>query len=122
MIERRNSNDIVVFQTNKSGKMSVDTKENYIMASATHFQDKEIELKEARTVETEINAHAVFWIRMLQAGKSNNDEDDILNIFLLPSSSKDVMNVLSRARPTSFIEFQFDHGSVNLPIDFEKEI
>ena len=25
-------------------------------------------------------------------------------------------------RPTSFIEFQFDHGSVNLPIDFENEI
>ena len=74
LIERRDSNEIVVFQTDKSGKMSVDTKENYIMASATHFQDKEIELKEARTVETEINAHAVFWIKMLQAGKSNNDE------------------------------------------------
>ena len=73
--ERINKKEIIVYQTDKSGKLSVDTVDNYIEASKAHFQDKTISKKEARRVETEINAHAVFWVRMLRAGVENNDND-----------------------------------------------
>ena len=39
----------------------------------THFQDRSISKEDARHFETEVNAHAIFWVRMLQAGKDSND-------------------------------------------------
>ena len=62
-----------MYQTDKSGKMTVDTVNNYIDCSIIHFQDRNICKEEARDFETEVNAHAIFWVRMIQAGKNSND-------------------------------------------------
>ena len=59
--------------------MSVDSTEYYIRSSIPHFQDNRIEVKEVRAIEAEMNAHAVFWVRMLQAGKNNNNEGRYTN-------------------------------------------
>ena len=62
-----------MYQTDKSGKMSVDTVSNYIDSSIIHFQDKNISKDDAREFDIEVNAHATFWVRMLEAGKDTND-------------------------------------------------
>ncbi len=73
LIERRDNKEIVIFQTDKSGKFSIDSTENYVASSRVHFQDETITMEEAREIETEVNAHAVFWVRMMKAGENQND-------------------------------------------------
>ena len=71
--QRRDDNEIVVFQTDKSGKIVVDSPENYIEAAKPHIGNDEI-ITLSEYNEKKINAHSVFWLRMLQVGKESGDE------------------------------------------------
>ena len=66
----RQREEVVVFQTDKSGRFATDTKENYSRASKPHIEnDKTITEEEHERCQKEINAHAIMWTRILRAGK-----------------------------------------------------
>ena len=61
--------DTVIFQTDKSGRFSVDTVSNYKAACQPHtVNDEVITEEEHLKLQEQANAHSVFWTRMLQAG------------------------------------------------------
>ena len=74
--KRQNKKEIVVFQTDKSGKMSVDTPENYAEAATPHIKnDIIITQEEYAKIEEATNAHTKCWMRMLNVGKESKDDD-----------------------------------------------
>ena len=71
--EKCNDNDIVIYQTDKSGRFAVDTPQNYIKACEPHVtKDATITAKEYEDLEVRMNAHSIMWTRMLAAGKETN--------------------------------------------------
>ena len=59
-----------MFQTDKSGKMAVDTPKNYAEATKPHTEkDQVIDKAEFEKIEETTNAHAVCWMRMVRAGE-----------------------------------------------------
>ena len=67
--------DIVVFETDKSSRLSVDSPTNYRLACAPHIQNDEVvSIKEHDQIENQLSAHAVMWSRMLKAGSALNQE------------------------------------------------
>ena len=62
--------DVVIFQTDKSGRFSVDTRDGYIEATMPHVVgDGIVEEAAHLRAQKEINAHATLWVRMLSAGE-----------------------------------------------------
>ena len=69
--------DVVVFQTDKTGRLAVDTKENYIAATLPHIVgDELVDEKEHETLQKEINAHTTMWLRISKAGERTGNETD----------------------------------------------
>ena len=63
--------DIVIFQTDKSSRFSVDTKTNYINANKKHTeQDEVINEQQYSLMQKEVNAHATMWTEFLKAGEN----------------------------------------------------
>ena len=59
--------DIIISQTDKSGRFSVDSVDNYIEATRPHFENDPIVTEEYHLqVQKEMNAHSTFWINTLQ--------------------------------------------------------
>ena len=58
---------IVIFQNDKSGKLAADAPENYAEAVRPHIdEDEVITEKDYEDIEKLINAHLIFWKRMLR--------------------------------------------------------
>jgi len=77
----------VVYQTDKSGRFSIDSPENYKESGIPHIrEDPVITMKEHRDMEHTINAHANAWVRMINAGSSQNDTDRIRKNMLISDS------------------------------------
>ena len=73
---------VVVFQTDKSGRLSVDTPENYRQSSLVHVeQDVVISELEAESIEKEISAHSEAWLRILGIGRNWNQISRVRNNF-----------------------------------------
>ena len=54
--------DVVVFQTDKTLRLSVDTRDNYVAACEKHTdKDKVVDEHEYQSLINEINAHSVMW-------------------------------------------------------------
>ena len=57
-----------MFQTDKSGRFSVDSLENYKAASQPHIADSIIITKDEHDrLQQLVNAHSVSWVRILSA-------------------------------------------------------
>ena len=87
MKERVKRKEVVVYQTDKSGRFSIDTLENYKESGTPHIrEDPVITMKEHRDMECTINAHANAWVRMINAGYNQNDTDRIRrNVYISDS-------------------------------------
>ena len=73
--ERRCNGEVVMYQTDKSTKMAIDTSVNYIRSMSTHVEkDEVISYQDNKDIEKVINAHITFWLRILQAGKETEDQ------------------------------------------------
>ena len=58
--------DIVIFQTDKSSRFSIDNKANYIQANMKHVQNDEIISDQTYSkLQKEVNAHSVMWTKFL---------------------------------------------------------
>jgi hypothetical protein len=54
--------ELVCFETDKTGKFALDTKANYIKKMEKHMKNDEIiTMKEVRKIEKELNEHAEHW-------------------------------------------------------------
>jgi len=70
----------VVFQTDKSGRFSKDSLENYKAASQPHIADSIITTKDEHDwLQQLVNAHSVSWVRILSAGSETSNEVRIKN-------------------------------------------
>ena len=66
----RERQDVVTYQTDKSGRFSVDSMENYKEVCKPHFiNDITINEDEHLKLQKEINAHATMWTRILKMGE-----------------------------------------------------
>jgi hypothetical protein len=61
--------DIVCFETDKTGKLALDKKENYVKKMDKHIEtDEIITMKEVKRIEKNINEHAEQLVRIINAG------------------------------------------------------
>ena len=66
----KGSENVVVYQTDKSGRFAVDTKDNYRVACRPHVEnDHTITESLHERLQKEANAHSVMWVRLLNAGE-----------------------------------------------------
>ena len=78
LTDKVSSGDIVVFQTDKSGRFAVDTTENYKNTGSCHVGDDTIiTIKEHQQIEELTNVHARCWVRMLGVGTQQKDQTHI---------------------------------------------
>ena len=64
---------LVCSQTDKTGRMTLDTLENVTKKMEKHVKnDKVIDEKKVKTLENRLNNHMEWWVRILQPGKKNN--------------------------------------------------
>ena len=80
VLERSKDNSVVIYQTDKSGRFSIDTAENYLLACEPHVKgDETITQQDYERLESEMNAHSVIWARILGAGHGTGHVNRIKN-------------------------------------------
>ena len=76
--EKIKSEGMVVFETDKSGKFSIDDIENFSTKMQPHLQNSiAIDVSEVTRVENELNARAKYWGRVLNIGAKWKHEDHV---------------------------------------------
>ena len=76
--EKKEENEIVIFETDKSKRFACDSMDNYKTLGETHVTDDELVNEDTKArFEKELNAHAEMWTRILNAGKATNNHDRI---------------------------------------------
>ena len=61
--------NLVCYKTDKTGKLAIDTIENYSEKLKKHIKnDKIVESKMVKKIEKNLNKHADYWVRITQAG------------------------------------------------------
>ena len=63
--KRIRENDIIIIKTDKSGKMAVISRDEYIKMGEEHTgRDQEIDRKEIIEKEKQLNGHVFFWVKI----------------------------------------------------------
>ena len=91
------SGNIVVFQTDKSGRFSVDTTDNYLRSGECHVEgDTIITQKDHEEIESLLNSHSRCWVRMLGAGTRQSDQKRIKDDLLVKNTPPAPLYVLRK--------------------------
>ena len=78
--KRSKEGEIVITMTDKSKKMSVNTRENYIQSMQQHIQEDEVlSWKEKEKIENNLNGHTIQAGRILKVGENYGHEDRVKN-------------------------------------------
>ena len=84
----RDNKDIVVYQTDKSGRFAVDTRDNYRVACQPHVENDPVVTEELHErAQAEANAHSVLWVRILNAGEGVGGQARIRSNMLVNDST-----------------------------------
>ena len=76
-LKKKSRNELIISQTDKSSKFSVDTKDNYIEAMQVHIeQDEDITESDHLKAQKEVNAHSTFWCEILGISKNTGKSDE----------------------------------------------
>ena len=76
--KRKNEGEIVVIMTDKSSKLCIMKREDYLKLGEEHVaKDKEITREDVTGIEKVLNQHALTWIKMWRTGQDHNHEDRI---------------------------------------------
>ena len=82
------SQECIIFQTDKSGRFSLDTVENYKLVFETHVAEGVVISEEDYVrLQRLVNAHAVFWTRFLQAGSKTKSATKLKDSMVSVGSS-----------------------------------
>ena len=69
------NHEIVVFKSDKCGKLTIDTTENYLEALKVHTESHEkIDLETASKIEGKMNEHLAHFNKMFQVGAAHSHE------------------------------------------------
>ena len=80
----KDKENVVVFQTDKSGRFAVDTMDNYRVACQPHVENDHTVTEELHErVQAEANAHSVMWVRLLNAGEISGGQARIKSNMLV---------------------------------------
>ena len=75
ILRRRKEGEIVTNTTDKSGRFSVDTVENYIALNETHVgKDKVINQEDYEKMTKEMNGHSVCWGKFMGTWEKKPDK------------------------------------------------
>ena len=78
--KRMKNEDLVIMKTDKSGKMSVTKKENYLEMGKAHTgEDKKVGREKIREIDKLMSEHSVAWCSMWKTGKNHEQEDRVIN-------------------------------------------
>ena len=81
--KRVKKGELIVCQTDKSGRFSVLTREQYIQAGEKHTcKDREINEEESRGLERHLNGHMRWWSSMTNLGSEWKNQDKCLRNLL----------------------------------------
>ena len=70
LVQRRAANEVVYFQTDKSGRMTADDLENFTEKMTSHFEgSKIVSLEEVDYIEKVNNSKSKCWMRIVNAGE-----------------------------------------------------
>ena len=76
LLKRLKSGEIVVMQTDKSGKFALVTPEIYKQTGAVHTaKDREIGMIEIEAIQSKMNGHVSMWLKMFRVGENWNHGD-----------------------------------------------
>ena len=71
---------IIIMKTDKSGKLCVATREEYLRLGKVHTgKDENIERKGIIEIEKQLNGHVFFWAKMWGSGDDHNHRDRIID-------------------------------------------
>ena len=71
LIDRRSDENLVFFQTDKSGRMTVDNVDNFSSKMETHLKcGKEVSMEIVENIEKEMNSRSKTWARILEMGSA----------------------------------------------------
>ena len=69
--DKMEEENLVCFETDKTGKFALDTKDNYVRKMKKHIvNDKSINMREVRKIEKEMNDHADNLVSIVNAGSN----------------------------------------------------
>ena len=75
LLEKTKSGEAVVFETDKSSKLTVDDSNNYDMKMAPHLNGEEVGMDRVEVIEKEMNVRSLVWKRLMRLGcKWGNDD------------------------------------------------
>ena len=67
------SENLACAETDKTGKLTLDTLENISSKMDKHIrEDKIVDTKEVKKIENKLNRHMAFWTKILKPGENNN--------------------------------------------------
>ena len=76
-LKKKNKSNLIISQTDKSSKFSVDTRDNYMDAMQVHIEkDEDITESDHLKAQKEANAHSIFWCEILGISKNTGKKDE----------------------------------------------
>ena len=75
LLLRRKREGVVVFETDKSGKLSVDNKDNFSEKMKIHLKGEDVSKEDCKEILRVMNIRAKVWSRIMSTGASWGHED-----------------------------------------------
>merc|ERR1712155_124734 len=95
--KRVREGEIVVMQTDKSGKLAVMPLEMYISAGEEHTKlDKEVDMEVAAEIQRKVFGHTSSWLKILNVGEDHDHEDRHRSTFLIKSLNIAILSLLAK--------------------------
>jgi hypothetical protein len=87
--------EILVMKTDKSSKLAVTTRDEYVKMGEVHTRkDKPVKREEIREIEKNLNGHSRMWAKMMNVGEHANHEDRVMDSVTTKSQNLATMYVL----------------------------
>ena len=100
----KKDNDVIIGNTDKSGKFFISSEDNYIKEVLKHVEgDEETEYKEVKEVESELNSETRHFKKMFRIGEDFPNQVKRMNSALLTNDCK----------PPPIVLLQKDHKKEN---------
>jgi hypothetical protein len=93
----RKRRDIVMMESDKSGKVTIETPDSYIKAANKHIEnDAEITEKEEKKIEESFNAHGRVLSRVFRLGEAHNHEARVIEAMTTERVEAPVLHLLGK--------------------------
>ena len=78
--KRMKNQEVIVMKTDKSGKLCIISREEYMKMGQEHNKrDEQIDRKAILEKEKQLNGHVFFWSKIWGSGEDHNHRDRIID-------------------------------------------